>query len=66
MSSKESYMHYYSKEILQDWLISAWKYNKSNGYENKLYIFEWEIDCSDSNYGIRLEYPILSKKKSKQ
>jgi hypothetical protein len=58
---KESYMHYYAKIILEEWLVSAWNYNKKNGYDNKLYILEWKIDCSISNCGIRLEYPILSK-----
>jgi len=58
----ESYMHYYAKEVLQQWLISAWKYNRQHKYSNKLYIFEWKIDCRDSNYGIRLEYPILSRR----
>lgn len=59
--SNESYMHYYAKDIVQDWLISAWKFNKKNGYDNKLYIFDWKIDRSDKNHGIRIEYPILSK-----
>jgi hypothetical protein len=58
---KESYMHYYAKSILEEWLISAWNYNKQHGYDNKLYIFEWKIDCSINNCGVRLEYPILSK-----
>lgn len=57
----ESYMHYYAKEVIQGWFISAWKFNRRNGYDNKLYIFDWKVDCSDQNYGIRLEYPILSK-----
>lgn len=57
----ESYMHFYAKEIIQEWLISAWKFNRKHGYDNKLFIFDWKIDCSDPNYGIRLEYPILSK-----
>ena len=61
MSSKESYMHFYAKKILEEWFISAWKYNKKMQYDNKLYIFDWEIDCSDANYGVRIEYPILSK-----
>jgi hypothetical protein len=61
MRSKESYMHFYAKKIIEEWLISAWKYNKKMQYNNKLYIFDWQIDCSDDNYGIRLEYPILSK-----
>jgi hypothetical protein len=62
MKNRESYMHYYAKEILQKWLISAWKYNDKNSYENKLYILEWLIDHKEDNYGIRLEYPILVKK----
>ena len=57
----ESYMHYYAKELIQQWLISAWKFNMKNGYNNTLYIFDWKIDCSDPNYGVRIEYPILSK-----
>ena len=57
----ESYMHHYAKEIIQSWLISAWQFNRKNNYTNTLFIFEWKVDCSDSNYGIRLEYPILSK-----
>lgn len=59
---RESYMHYYAKIILEDWLKNAWNYNKKNGYKNKLYILEWNIDCSENNCGIRVEYPILSKK----
>lgn len=59
----ESYMHYYAKEIIQSWLISAWKFNKKHNYDNKLFIFDWLIDCSDPGYGIRLEYPVLSKMK---
>lgn len=59
----ESYMHYYAKEVVQEWLISAWQFNRKHGYDNKLFIFDWKIDCSDQNYGIRLEYPILSKRK---
>lgn len=59
--SNESYMHYYAKYTVQEWLISAWQYNRRHGYDNKLYIFDWKISCSDENHGIRLEYPILSK-----
>lgn len=59
----ESYMHYYAKEIIQEWLISAWKFNSKNSYTNTLFIFEWKVDHSDPNYGVRLEYPILSKLK---
>lgn len=59
----ESYMHYYAKEIVQGWLVSAWKFNRKHSYDNKLYIFDWKIDCSDCNYGVRLEYPILSKRR---
>jgi hypothetical protein len=54
-------MHYYAKEIIQDWLISAWKFNKKHGHRNTLSIFDWKIDCGDQNHGVRLEYPILSK-----
>lgn len=54
-------MHYYAKHIIQEWFISAWKFNRQHGYSNRLFIFDWKIDCSDPNYGVRVEYPILSK-----
>jgi hypothetical protein len=54
-------MHYYAKEVIQEWLISAWRFNQKHSYDNKLFIFDWKINCCDPNYGIRLEYPILSK-----
>jgi hypothetical protein len=59
--AKESYMHHYAKLTVQEWLVSAWKFNLDHGYSNKLYIFDWKTDRRDN--GIRVEYPILSKSK---
>ena len=56
---KESYMHHYAKLTVQEWLVSAWRFNLEHGYDNKLYVFDWKANPRDN--GIRLEYPILSK-----
>jgi hypothetical protein len=63
MESRESYMHYYAKEIVRSWFVSATKYNREHGYANKLYIFSWSPEYATTgqgDYGVRLEYPILS------
>lgn len=59
--SKESYAHYYAKETFKEWLHRTWDFNRAHGYKNVLSIFDWEIDCSDPQKGVRLEYPIYSK-----
>lgn len=57
---KESYCHFYAKEILRSWLVQAYKRNDKMGYPNKFYIFEWEIDKRMTDCGIKLEYPLLT------
>ncbi len=55
----ESYAHFYSKKIVKDWLISKW--NKDTLIGN-FDTFEWYAPFSDSDHGIRLEYPIVEFK----
>ena len=61
MSFSESYAHYSAKYIFRDWLVDKWRFNKKLGYRNTFFIFDWKIDLSDTDCGIRVEYPILSK-----
>lgn len=52
----ESYAHLYSKQILKDWLISKWNETSHTGNFD---VLSWNAPYSDSDRGIRLEYPII-------
>ena len=56
--SKESYAHYYSKDILMSWFKKKYDPKKKS---SNLFIFDWETDFRDPDKGIRLEYPIISR-----
>ena len=56
--SKESYAHYYSKEILMSWFKKKYDSKKTT---SNFYIFDWDTEFRDPDRGIRLEYPIISR-----
>lgn len=58
----ESYAHRYAKDVLASWFREKWILNREKGYPNSYSIFEWSPDPSDGDHGIRLEYPIISRK----
>lgn len=58
----ESYAHRYAKNIIKDWFIEKWNNNQAKGFPNNYYIFDWIADFRDPMRGIRVEYPIISRK----
>jgi hypothetical protein len=58
----ESYAHRYAKKTVRDWFLEKWDFNQEHGYRNTYYIFDWEATYQHRERGVRLEYPILSRK----
>lgn len=56
----ESYSHHYAKHVLREWLTKKWIKCSKTADRANFYIFDWNIDHRDDNYGIYLEYPIVS------
>lgn len=60
--SVESYAHRYAKETVYNWFREKWERNHKEGYHNNYYMFDWVADETDRERGVRMEYPIISRR----